>query len=568
MRGKSKLLILLLIFSLMLTACSNENNVSKTEEEDIEVSDDESKKDTEEGDSQIVYGSILESHGTFNPMLSYMGLDGTIDNIVYPGLLQIGEDGNVEPYLAEEYTISDDQKELSFKLREDAKWHDGKPVTTEDVEYTILTMANPDFSGGGYSLVENIEGAEEFNEGKADKIKGIEIKDDYNITLNLDEVYGPILNKLGIKGIVPKHIWEDVPIDKWDEETEMLNYPLGCGPYKVSNYEIGQYVELEAFDDFFGGKPKTDKIIFKFINKDSIEAEFQSENIDVAPIKDLKKAEIESLESQGLEIIKYPDNMYQYVAMNLRMPIFQDKNLRQALNYCLDRELVLEKIVEGRGQLIDSPFIPSGWANPDPSELNPYKYDPEKAVELLEESGWTELDENGIRMNDKGEKLSFQLRCSNDSKMREEAVLFLKESAKNVGIDLDVSIEEDAKMAEDCIFNHNFEMYALNCYFGSHPDPYGWWHSDRASDEKGVGSFNFGAYKSDLVDENIEKGNGTFDQEEAKEYYLEVAKQINEDAPMIFLYVQDREMAYIPNLKGFNPSTFNEIYNIYNWEIQ
>lgn len=568
MRGKSKLLILLLIFLLMLTACANENNVSKTEEEEIEVSDDESKKDTEEGDSQIVYGSILEPHGTFNPLLSYMGLDGTIDNIVYPGLLQIGKDGNIEPYLAEEYTISDDQKELSFKLREDAKWHDGKPVTTEDVEYTILTMANPDFSGGGYSVVKNIEGAEEFNEGKADKIKGIEIKDDYNITLTLDEVYGPILNKLGRKGIVPKHVWEDVPIDKWDEETEMLNYPLGCGPYKVSNYEIGQYVELEAFDDFFGGKSKTDKIMFKFINKDSIEAEFQSENIDIAPIKDLKKAEIESLESQGLEIIKYPDNMYQYVAMNLRMPIFQDKNLRQALNYCLDRELVLEKIVEGRGQLIDSPFIPSGWANPDPSELNPYKYDPEKAVELLEESGWTELDENGIRMNDKGEKLSFQLRCSNDSKMREEAVLFLKESAKDVGIDLDVSIEEDAKMAEDCIFNHNFEMYALNCYFVSHPDPYGWWHSDSASDEKGVGSFNFGAYKSDVVDENIEKANGTFDQEEAKEYYLEVAKQINEDAPMIFLYVQDREMAYIPNLKGFNPSTFNEIYNIHNWEIQ
>ena len=110
-------------------------------------------------------------------------------------------------------------------------------------------------------------------------------------------------------------------------------------------------------------------------------------------------------------------------------------------------------------------------------------------------------------------------------------------------------------------------MYALNCYFSSDPDPYSWWHSDSATDEPGVGSFNFGSYKNDDVDEYIIEAEKTMDQNERAAYYLKVAKQINEDAPMIFLYVQNREIMTNPNLKGFDPGTFNVYYNVANWEM-
>ena len=110
-------------------------------------------------------------------------------------------------------------------------------------------------------------------------------------------------------------------------------------------------------------------------------------------------------------------------------------------------------------------------------------------------------------------------------------------------------------------------MYALNCYFHADPDLYFWWHSSSATDEPGVGSFNFGSYKNDYVDENLVAAQQTMDQNERAAYYLNVAKQINEDAPMIFLYVQNREIMSNPNLKGFDPGTFNVYYNVANWEM-
>lgn len=147
-------------------------------------------------------------------------------------------------------------------------------------------------------------------------------------------------------------------------------------------------------------------------------------------------------------------------------------------------------------------------------------------------------------------------------------MLYVKECLEKVGIGIEVSIEEDAIVAEDCIYNHNFEMYALNCYFGEDPDPYFWWSSESASDEPGTASFNFGSYKNDTVDKNIIVGRTNLDQEVRKEAYLNVAKQINEDAPMIFLYVQDREIMCNPNLKGFDPGTFNIFYNVANWKFE
>ena len=178
-----------------------------------------------------------------------------------------------------------------------------------------------------------------------------------------------------------------------------------------------------------------------------------------------------------------------------------------------------------------------------------------------------DTDGDGIRENSAGEKLQFTIRCSNDSKTRENAVLFVKECLKKVGIEVEVSIEEDGVIAEDCIYNHNFEMYALNCYFGKDPNPYFWWHSSSASDEEGVASFNFGSYKNASVDENIEKGLSTMDQNERKAAYTEVAKQINEDAPMIFLYVQNREIMCNSDLDGFDPGSFNVLYNVQKWSL-
>ncbi len=523
-----------------------------------------STEGAEEGTSaktSVVYGTPTAPAGTFNPVLAYMGSDNLIDQLVYASLLQVAPDGSLESYLAEEYKVYDDQKTIEFTVKEGVKWHDGEELTMEDIVFTLESVAKTE---DDFSKVSQIVGAQEFRDGKADTIEGLEVSGN-TLTMKLTNPYAPFLMQVGTLGIIPKHIWSEVEFEKWTESTEMLNNPIGCGPYKMAEYKSGESVELTAFEDFFNGKPAIETYILKVVNADAISAELVNGSIDYVDVKELKAAEVEELETEGFTRYSIADEMYQYISFNMRMPIFQDKNLRQAITYAIDRESILENIVEGRGSLLHSPFIPGGWATPDSSELNTYEHNVDKAIELLEASGWTDADGDGVRENADGEKLQFTLRCSNDSKTRENAVLFVKECLAEVGIDVEVSIEEDGIIAEDCIFNHNFEMYALNCYFGEDPDPYFWWHSSSASDEVGVGSFNFGSYKNDLVDQKIEEAQITMDQDERTALYLDVAKQINEDAPMVFLYVQNREIMCNSNLQGFEPGTFNTVYNIENW---
>lgn len=511
----------------------------------------------------IIYGTPTAPGGTFNPVVAYLGSDNLIDNIVYGSLLSLKPDGSYEGYIAKDYEVSDDQKTVEFTLNDNIKWQDGEDFSADDIIFTLEAVAKTDDDS---SKVAKIVGTQDFIEGKADSISGVSV-DGNKLKIELTQSYAPFLADVGTLGIIPKHVWGDIPQEEWTNKTELLNNPIGCGPYKVTEYKDGESVTLEAFDDFFGGKAKIGTFIMKVVNQDAIAAELTSGNIDIIDVKELKSDEVKELEDAGFTKYSIADNMYQYISFNMRMPVFQDKNLRQAITYAIDRQSILDNIVEGRGELINSPFIPNAWSTPDASDLNDYAYNPDKAIELLEASGWKDTDGDGIRENSAGEKLQFTIRCSNDSKTRENAVLFVKECLKKVGIEVEVSIEEDGVIAEDCIYNHNFEMYALNCYFGKDPNPYFWWHSSSASDEEGVASFNFGSYKNASVDENIEKGLSTMDQNERKAAYTEVAKQINEDAPMVFLYVQNREIMCNSDLDGFDPGTFNVLYNVQKWSL-
>lgn len=558
MKQKNVLFILFAIV-LLLVGCGNSKGASQ------DSGENEAGEIGEISDT-IVFGLADNLPGVFQPLIASKSTDKDVAGLIYASLLEINDEGEMQPYLAESYEI--DGLKISFKLRENAKWSDGTPVTAEDVAFTFECIMKPGFTGASYSAYTAITGASDCHEGKTDHVEGIKVVDDYNIEFYFDKVYAPTFSDMATRGIIPKHIWEDIPVSEFENQTELLRNPIGCGPYKMEEFVEGQYVNLNANEDFFFGKPKTEHLVIKLLSVESVLAEYKNGTIDIAGVKDVKTEDVETIQNEfGMELISFPAAGYQYIGINMRQEVFQDKALREALIYALDRESMVDQILEGRAVTVEAPFLPAGWAKPDDSKLTIRKYDPEKAKAILKEAGYKDSNGNGILESPSGTELSFTYMVPSNQPQSQEVALVVQQEWKEIGVDIEIVTMEFMTIWDEAVGNHDFDFYTMGCQISFDPDIMKWWHSSAATDEIGVESLNFDSFKNEEADELIVKANETNDQEERKELYNEVAAIISEEAPMIFLYVQDQTYAYPKGTEGFAPYTFNTFYNVYNWTI-
>ena len=562
---KKNMIALFLAFVMLfgLTACGGGDTAASSDKD----SETAAPAETNETADTIVFGIADSLPGIFHPLLATKTTDQDVNKIIFPSLLQANESGELVPYLAKSYEVSEDGLTLTFHLQENAVWHDGEPVTAEDVAYTIECIIDPNFTGTAYNKVSTIVGAEAYHNGEADSVEGIKVIDEHTIEFTLNSTYAPALNSISSRDILPKHIWESIPVGEHENQVELMKSPVGCGPYKVTEYVEGQYVSLVANEDYWEGAPKTQNLIIKVVTVDSILAEFNNGTIDVVSVRDLTGDDKATLADMGYEITNFANNIYRYIGVNLRKPIFQDKALREALYYAIDREGIVANLLEGNGSVINSPFLPASWAKEDASRMEIRGYDIEKAKSILADAGYADSDGDGVLEAPDGTKLSFTYKIPTDSALTEQVALVVQQGWKDIGVQVEIQSFEYSELAQIAIFNHDFDFYTLNCQFGDDPDIFAWWHSSAAHDEEGVPSFNFDGYKSDECDDLITKALATNDQAERTELYNEAARVINEDAPMIFLYCQDNSYAYPAGMEGFAPYTFNVVYNVNNWTI-
>ena len=521
-----------------------------------------------EAKDTIVYSMNTAPEGIFNPLISNVNIDKYVTSVVYASLMTVNDKGEQEPYLATESKVSDDMKKITYTLSDKAVWHDGEKVTANDVAYTFKAMADPNYTGGYYGDVQAVKGAEAYHNGEAEDIEGIKVIDDKTIEIEFEKVYAPGVTNLGNVEIIPEHIWSKVDPGEWTKQTELLNNPVGCGPYKLTEYKTGSHVKFEAATDFFGGEVKTPNLVFKAINADTTQAEFKGGNVDIANVESLRKADIDALTSEGLKTVSYDNYMFTYMGFNLRKESLKDVKVRQAIMYAIDRQSILDNIVEGRGSVVNAPLLPSSWAYPEESELEQYKYDVEKAKSLLKEAGWEDKDGDGIVENANGEKLELTIDCQNDHEVRQKTATAIQESLKAAGIAVEIDTMEYSALMDKAVANHDFDLYMMGNTLSLDPDPKPMWASTAISNEPGVIGYNIVAYNNPETDKLIEEGNATLDQNERKSIYGEFAKILNRDVPEAYLFCQNVERVYNPSLEGYKPSTFNEFYNVHNWVIK
>ncbi|MFW6301104.1 MAG: ABC transporter substrate-binding protein, partial [Bacillota bacterium] len=215
----------------------------------------------------LVMAETQSPEGMFNPLFAETVYDSQVNDMVFEPLNKIDPQGNPIPALAVDWERDD--LTYTFYLDENAEFHDGEPVTAEDVKYTFETFMHPDYDGVRQSNFMEIEGAEEFTEGEADEVSGVRIIDDHTIEIELQETYAPFLVQTTIFGIVPEHILGEHEVS----ELRSLDFnqdPIGSGPFKFDEYSDDEFTRLSYFEDFRTGRPYLDEIVIRYVDDQAL----------------------------------------------------------------------------------------------------------------------------------------------------------------------------------------------------------------------------------------------------------------------------------------------------------
>lgn len=424
--------------------------------------------------------------------------------------LRFDENWNPQPYLAESWDVSEDGLSVTLKLRENAKFHDGNPITSEDVAFSIETIkANHPFK----TMFAPVE--------------AIDTPDPHTAVIRLSRPHPAILLAMSsaLCPIIPKHVYGDGE----DPKSHPMNLePVGSGPFKFVEYVKGQHIILERNPDYFlEGKPLLDRIIFK-INKDSnsLALGLERGDIHLRPY-DSKTRELVRLK-ENEDLVVTPDGYAAvgpigWLAFNLKHPILGKKKVRQAIAYAIDRNFINKALHSGFSKPALGPIaMESPLADQDAER---YDLDLDRANKLLDEAGYPEKDD-GMR---------FQVRLDTLLTQRDVAE-YLKPQLKKVGIDVDLRIPPDFPTWANWVKSHEFDM-TIDVVF-NWGDPVIGVHRTYICDNirKGVIWSNTQSYCNEKVDEILAAAGREQDSGKRKELYLEFQKIVTDELPVYWLY--------------------------------
>lgn len=473
------------------------------------------------------------------------------------------------PSIAELPQISDDHLTYTYKLRKNVTFSDGKPLTGEDVIFSMKAIKNPFVDDapirGYYEAVKKIELVD---------------NDPYTIKVIMNKASWKANYDVGLTPIMPKHIldpqglmdkvtWEEMTDNKIaaknpniqkfadfinsEEVSRESKYVLGTGPYMLEKWITGQSITLRKNQNYWDKVHTpvyTDKIIFRIIQDNSASVvAAKNKEIDamyvVAPI-DFYKA-LDNADQFNLIKAKPTEPSYSYLGWNENSPLFNDKKVRMALSYLVDRKTILDKVLYGDAILIQSPVyvFQKKYLNTDLPEI---PYDPEKAKQLLSEAGWKDTDGDGIldKVID-GKKTDFKFTFLNlTNPVRKQILLVVIEAFKKVGIAADLQ-ELEPSVFFDKQKKHEFDAcYGAWAGVITPEDPYQIWHSSSA---EGEGS-NFISFKNSESDKLIEAYRNEFDEAKRIEIIKKWQKLIYDEQPYTFLWTGNARYIYDKRFKN------------------
>jgi peptide/nickel transport system substrate-binding protein len=546
MRIKAWLPVTILILALIAPfGCGSESSETSTEKSPAKgTQTTESKVDTTPayGDA-LVIGSLGDA-STLLPALASDTASTDVIGLVYNGLIKVDKDLNLVGDLAESWDISDDNLTITFHLRKNVKWHDGEPFTARDCLYTYKVMVDPK-TPTAY--------AEQFKQ-----IEKAEVVDDFTFRVTSRKVFARALITWS-QNIMPAHLLEGKDITT----SELARHPIGTGPYRFLSWETNQQIVLEYNPDYFEGRPYIDRQIMRVIPDMATQfLELRSGTIDqmgLTPDQYTKQTNDEAFKA-NFNKYKYLAFAYTYMGFNLKDPKFQDKRVRQAIAFAINKQEIIDGVILGLGKPANGPYQPGHWAyNPN---VEPYPFDQEKAKQLLAEAGWKDTDNDGILDKD-NQPFEFTIMTNQGNKQRELTAQIIQQRLKGVGISVKVRVIEWAAFLKEFIDKKKFEAVVLGWTIPLDPDLYNVWHSSKTRE----GELNFISFKNDEVDRLVDEGRFTLDREKRKQAYYRIQEILKDEVPYIFLYVPDTLPVVSSRVHGIEPAPAGIGYNFVKWYV-
>lgn len=553
-RWKEKILAagLALVMAAGLGACGSASaGSSVTGTSGAAVSGSTGAAAVQTGDD-IVNIAFTDSVGTVNPL----NMDVTFINYYATSMMFLplaSFNDKYEPdYLLAESITTDDNQTFKVKLKDNAAWSDGQPVTSDDVIYTILkftcpAVANPNFDFTPFKGF-NDDGTSP--EG-ATEIEGLHKTDDKNLEFICKDhmSLNTFLNNVATwVCILPKHAIENIPDDQLLTDSWFSHPDVVDGPYFLDDYDPAHYVSYHANENYFEGAPKIPKINFRIMQGSEILAGLKSGEIDmVHPSCSIPVEDRDAVEKLEGFTTKYTDNIINEMTLfNTSKEYLSDPRVRQAIIYAIDRDTIVKQLLNGKGEVTDG-FICSGspFYNEGKTKLS---YDPDKAKQLLEEAGW-----------DGSQTLQYYVSSSDSIAVK--AAQLIQQYLQNVGVKIEINTVDFATLMT---IGGTDEEDFFSVQYTITPNDY-WADIKNLID---VQDFSWsGGYYNEKVDEDLAKTQETTDETELKSLYNEIEEQVIEDAPMFPMYFQSNLGVVSDRLKNATPSFYGAFDNIQEWSV-
>lgn len=573
-----KLLGLTAAASLALVACGNSDSDSETADSSSSSESGEvvapELATTVDNEGEAIDGGTLQvglvTDSPFQGIFSWEFYEDAYDFEImqfgFDSLFGTDDDFQIDDSGKATLELDQENNKATITLKEGLKWSDGEPLTAEDVIYSYEVIGHPDYTGIRYDgTFQNVVGMAEYHSGEADTISGITQVDDVTVEIEFQEVSPSMLQAGG--GVwsyaMPKHYLEDVPVAELASSEKIRSTPVGDGPFRITKVTPGESVEYEANEYYWQGEPKLDNVVVEVVPSSSVVPALQNGKYDVALSMPTDLYESYA-ELPGYTLLGREQLSYTYIGFKLGKwdseagevvydedAKMADKSLRQAMGYAIDNDAVAQRFYNGlrsNANTVIPPVFGSFGATTE--EVPGYSYDPDKANQLLDDAGYVDTDNDGVREDPDGEPLQINFASMAGGETAEPIAQYYIQAWNEVGLDVQLT---DGRLLEFNSFydrveadDENIDIYQAAWGTGTDPAPNGLYARNAA--------FNYTRWATEENDQFMADftSSEAFDEEFQRNTFIEWQKYFSEEAPVIPTLFRQQVMPINNRVKHFD----------------